>query len=332
MIEILKEIIDIDSPSGYTDNVVDHIISMLPDNFIKEKTNKGALFVSSVKEPECVITAHIDTLGAMVSGINDDGTLRATQIGGWPVNSFEGEYCTVLTSNSKKHRGTFLLNNPAAHVNREVGSTARKMEKMHIRIDLKTSSVSDTRKAGIDIGDFIFFDPRFEYTSSGFIKSRFMDDKAGAAVMIDILLNHSSAIAGKPVGFFFSNFEEVGHGARAGIPPTVKEMLVIDMGVVGNNVEGKEHSVSICAKDSSGPYDYTITNKLTALAKDNKLNYKRDVFPYYGSDGSAALMAGYNLRIGLIGPGVSASHGVERTHIDGLKNTEKLVLSYIDSL
>ena len=279
--------------------------------------------------PRLILSAHIDTLGGMVSKIKADGSLEITQLGGWPPNSFEGEYVTILTSCGTTFRGTFLLNDPAAHVNRDVGKTERVMGKMHIRLDLDSDSQEATQKAGLAIGDFVFFDPRFEATETGFVKSRFMDDKACAGIFLDILLNHGVEIGDRSIAFYFSNYEEVGHGASGGLPESIEEMLVADMGVIGESVAGKETAVSICAKDSSGPYDLQIRSQLVKLAEENGIPYVVDIFPYYGSDGSAALRAGYDIRVALIGPGVNASHGVERTHEKGIKATKDLILAYI---
>jgi len=329
----IEELVAIPSPSGYTTNIISLIKEVLEEaGYSPLVTNKGALLVSLSPEPLLVVSAHIDTLGGMVKRIKDDGTLEITEIGGYPLNSFEGEYLTVRTQKDVDFRGTFLLNNPAAHVNREVGKAERKLENMHIRLDAEVRSREDVEKLGISVGDFVFFDPRFEYTETGFVKSRFMDDKACAGIFMDILLNHYEEIDGRDVAFYFSNYEEVGHGAAAGLPPSAKEMLVADMGVVGEGVAGDEFSVSICAKDSTGPYDYEMRRKLVELAEENEIPYRVDVFPYYGSDGSAALRAGQDLRVGLIGPGVSASHGVERTHEKGIMATEQLILAYIKTL
>ncbi len=332
-VEQIKSLVAVPSPSGYTAHVISYVKGVLEKaGYEPQITNKGALLVPLAEDPVLIVSAHVDTLGGMVSRIKDDGTLEITEIGGYPPNSFEGEYVTVRTSEGRDFRGTFLLNNPAAHVNREVSKAERKLDNMHIRLDAEVKSREETEKLGISVGDFVFFDPRFEYTDTGFVKSRFMDDKACAGIFMDILLNHADEIRNRPVAFYFSNYEEVGHGAAAGLPESAKEMLVADMGVVGDNVAGDEFSVSICAKDSSGPYDYDMRRKLTELAKKNGIPYKIDVFPYYGSDGSAALRAGHNIRVGLIGPGVSASHGVERTHEKGIKATEDLILEYIKTL
>ncbi len=329
-IDLIKKLVDIPSPSGYTSNIMEYISDLIPSNrYQVTRTNKGAMIICTQANPELLISVHVDTLGGMVKFLNDDGTLEITQIGGWPPNSFEGEYVSILTQNYQIYRGTFLINNPAAHVNRDVSKTERKMEKMHIRVDAITDSKKKTKKLGIEIGDLIFFDPRFENTDTGFVKSRFMDDKACSGIVLDIILNHFNDIKDKPVGFFFSNYEEVGHGGSAGIPSSVKQLLVADMGVVGDKVEGRETAVSICAKDSNGPYDYSMRCELVKLARKNKLPYLVDIFPYYGSDGGAALAAGMDLQVALIGPGVSSSHGVECTHIKGINATKDLILAYI---
>ncbi|MBZ0201394.1 MAG: M42 family metallopeptidase [Ignavibacteria bacterium] len=332
LVQTLEQILKINSPTGYTVEIIEHIKNLLSGlNVSIKKTNKGALLVSFSENPELVITGHIDTLGAMVKEINDNGTIGITRLGGLELNSFEGEYVTIRNFAGKHFRGTFLLNNPASHVNKKINETKRSTENMSIRLDELVRNEADVRKLGICVGDFVFYDTRFEYTASGFVKSRFLDDKACAAIMIELIKEMASGGTNKKVAFFFSNYEEVGHGSCAGIPASAKELLVLDMAVIGEGCEGKEDKVSICIKDSSGPYDYDVTNKLRELAIKNKINFVTDIYPYYGSDGSAALAAGYDVRVGLIGPGVSASHGVERTHIKGLEETYKLTKLYIEN-
>lgn len=333
VVSTLKEILSIHSPTGYTIEVINHIESLFKDDSKLKitKTNKGSLLVSFTESPELVVTGHIDTLGAMVKEVNGDGTLAITELGSYPLNSFEGEYVTVRNSKGKLFRGTFLLNNPADHVNRKVRTDKRDLDNMSVRLDALVKDDVDTRKLGIEVGDFIFYDTRFETTDTGFVKSRFLDDKACAAVMIELIKEYAAKGKEKNVGFYFSNYEEVGHGSSIGIPSSTKELLVLDMAVVGDGCTGSEDAVSICVKDSSGPYDFTVREKLRKLAEKNKLNYVIDIYPYYGSDGSAALRSGYDVRVGLIGPGVSASHGVERTHEKGLEATYKLTKAYIEN-
>ena len=329
VIKILKEILGIPSPTGYTKEVMAYIAGLLNENGVKTYfTNKGALLAGNHPEPELVIAAHVDTLGAMVKGILPDGHLSFTRVGGLHLPAFEGEYCTVITRSDKRYRGTLLLRNPSVHVNREAGKKERKEENMYIRLDELVEKKEDTEKLGIRPGDFIAFDPKFEYTN-GFVKAHFLDDKASVAVMMDLMLDLADELEKLPVAFFFSPYEEVGHGGSAGYPPGMKELLVVDMGVVGEGVAGKETAVSIAAKDSSGPYDYEMTTKLIELAEERNIPHVVDVFPYYGSDGSAALRAGWDVRVALIGQGVHASHGMERTHIKGILATKELIKAYI---
>ncbi len=332
IVSTLEKILKINSPTGYTIEVISYVENLFKDSkLILHKTNKGSLLVSFVKNPELVISGHIDTLGAMVKEIKSDGTLAISKIGGLELTSFEGEYVTIRNFRGETYRGTFLLNNPASHVNKEINATKRDLTNMSIRLDELVKNEADVKKLGINAGDFIFYDTRFEHTKSGFVKSRFLDDKACAAVMIELIKELSSNGFKKKVGFYFSNYEEVGHGACVGIPDSAVELLVLDMAVIGEGCSGKEDAVSICVKDSSGPYDFTVTEKLRKLAIDNKINFVTDIYPYYGSDGSAALAAGYDVRVGLIGPGVSASHGVERTHDKALEETYKLTKLYIEN-
>lgn len=328
----IKNLIEIPSPTGFTDEIIEFIhkeLSKLDYHFTK--THKGSLIVSTVAEPELMIMGHIDTLGGMVSEITDKGTLRVSQLGGYPPNSFEGEYVTVHTMSGENFRGTFLVDNPAAHVNKDVKATERIMANMHIRLDALVKNKKDVQDLGISVGDFIVYDPRMELTETGFLKSRFIDDKACSGIMLDILLKEHDKLKKTKVGFYFSNYEEVGNGCPAGVPDSVKDVLIADMGVVGDGVAGEETKVSICAKDTAGPYDLQLRKKLETLAKENKIAYTIDVFPYYSSDGTALLRAGRDVRVALIGPGVSASHGVERTHLEGIEATRKLIISFIHS-
>lgn len=331
LVSILRELSEIYSPTGFTAKVLEYVAKIAKSAGIKcHYTNKGALIVGNHPSPELAVAGHIDTLGLMVKEIRGDGNLNFTRLGGPILQAFEGRTVRVFTEKGKIVSGTLILNNPAAHVNNKASEALRNDQTMHIRLDAEVSNVQETEKLGIQVGDFVAFDSGFEYTDTGFIKSHFLDDKAGCAAIIDTFLTiGGKALSRIPVMFFFSNYEEVGHGACAGIPDSVKELLVVDMGVVGEGVTGNEQSVSICVKDSSGPYDYQMRLHLTELARKAKLPYKLDVFPFYGSDGSAALRAGYDLRVGLIGPGVSASHGNERTHVKGLKATRDLILAYL---
>lgn len=326
----LRELVAIDSPSGYTEKAARYVFDYLKDlGWEPEFTNKGAVRCALGEKPELAIAAHIDTLGGVVSHIKTDGTLALSKVGGPSLHAYEGSYCRVYTMEGRMYTGTLLLNNPAVHVNREESSSKRTEANMHIRLDEQVESEADTRKLGIDIGDFICFETHYEELPSGFVKSKFMDNKAGCMVLMELARKLKETGETFPAEIFFSNYEEVGHGGTVGYSESIVEMLVIDMGVVGSNRSGKETKCSICAKDSSGPYDFAFRSKLVELARQNNIPHAVDVYPYYGSDGSAALRAGNDFRVALIGPGVSASHGVERTHVDGIRATVNLCLAYL---
>jgi putative aminopeptidase FrvX len=248
------------------------------------------------ENPTLAIAAHVDTLGAIVSGIKKDGTLNFSPLGGLLLTSAEGEYVNIITLKGKVYTGTLLFDNPSAHANKDRETTHRSTYNMHIRIDEEVYSKEDVTKLGIAVGDIIAFEPRYREYDNGFIKSRFMDNKAGCFVLFEIARYCKENNLTPAVELFFSNYEEVGHGGTVGYSDTVSELLVIDMGVLGDACEGNEVRCSICVKDSSGPYDYTFRKKLVELAEVNHIPFAMDVYPYYGSDGSAALRAGERLQ------------------------------------
>lgn len=329
----LKELVAINSPSGYTKNAENYCFTLLENmGWHPEKTNKNAVKCRLGEKPKLAIAAHLDTLGAIVTGFNSNGTIATSLIGSVSLNQAEGEYVTIYTLEGKTYTGTYLLNNPAKHANKNLGTTTRSIENMHIRLDAEVNNAEDIKKLGIRIGDIICLDTRYQELESGYIKSRFMDNKAGCFVLFELarILKEQNKTA--PVELFFSNYEEVGHGGTCGYADSIEELLVIDMGVIGDDCSGKETKCSICAKDSTGPYDYEMRKKLCLLAEKNNIPHQIDVYPFYGSDGSAALRAGNDFRVALIGPGVSASHGVERGHKKGIQATIDLCLAYINQL
>jgi len=329
----LQELIAIDSPSGYTDNASKYIFNLLTSyGYSPEYTNKGAVKCTLGKNPKVAIAAHVDTLGAIVSGIKADGTLSFSLLGGLSLTGAEGEYVKIITHSGKTFTGTILINNPSVHANNEKEKTQRNIKSMHIRVDEEVYSKEDVEELGIGVGDIICVDVKYQELESGYIKSRFLDNKAGCYVLFELAKRLKEQGKEVPVEIFFSNYEEVGHGGTVGYSDSIEELLVIDMGVLGDDCEGNEVSCSICAKDSSGPYDYEFRKRLVDLAQQNEIPYKVDVYPFYGSDGSAALRAGNDFRVGLIGMGVAASHGTERTHIKGVEATIDLCLAYVNDL
>jgi len=201
---------------------------------------------------------------------------------------------------------------------------------MEIRIDENVKCKEDVEKLGISVGDFIFIDTKTIITESGFVKSRFIDDKGSVACLISLLelMKRENIVPKYTTKILISAYEEVGHGASY-IPADITEMIAVDMGCIGSDLSCSEYDVSICAKDSGGPYDYHMTTDLIHLAKENNINFAVDIYPMYGSDVVAALRGGNNIRGALIGPGVHASHGMERTHYTALENTIKLLYLYL---
>lgn len=334
--DILYKLLNIPSPSGNTAKAIDFVENEFNSLGIKTyRTNKGALIGTidgKNSDEEITLSGHVDTLGGMVKEIKSNGRLKITQIGGYPWNSIEGEYCTIESSDGNLYTGTILTTKASTHVHGdETSDIKRNEDSIEIRIDEKVKNNEDIEKLGLSVGDYVFFDARAEITKSGFIKSRHLDDKAGVASILGIAkyLVDNNIVPNYTTNFFISNYEEVGHGASAAIPEKTTEFIAIDMAAPGEGQTSDEYSVTICAKDSTGPYDLELKKHLTKLAKDNNLDYKVDIYPYYGSDGSAALRAGHDFRVGLIGPGVDASHSFERTHSDALENTIKLGILYL---
>jgi putative aminopeptidase FrvX len=269
----------------------------------------------------------------MVKEIKSDGRLKLAALGGYTWQSIEGEYCTIETARGKTYTGTVLAHKTAVHTysREELEKLKHTDDDVEVRLDERTVSDQETQQLGIEVGDFCSFDPRVTVTDSGFIKSRHLDDKAGVAIMLATAkaLIDARQPPAQTTYFYISPYEEVGHGASSGIPAEVKELLVIDMGAMGDGQNSDEYTVSICAKDSSGPYDLEMRCTLVDLSRAHEIPYKVDIYPHYGSDGSAALRAGADVVVGLIGPGVDASHAYERTHRDALLNTARLAIAYL---
>ncbi|MGG0657092.1 M42 family metallopeptidase [Rummeliibacillus pycnus] len=336
-VELLKKLANVASPSGYTMDIMKFMSGILRELGVQFKqTNKGALIATipgENNERHRLLTAHVDTLGAMVKDIKSSGRLKLSMVGGFNWNAVEGEYCTIHTASGKKVRGTILMHETSVHVYKGAGDLPRNDEHIEVRVDEKVLNANDTRAIGIEVGDFVSFDPRFEVTETGFVKSRHLDDKASTALLLQLLKTLTTEKIKLPytTHFYISNNEEIGYGGNASIPDEVVEYIAVDMGAIGDGQASDEYTVSICAKDSSGPYHYELTQQLVSLAKANKIDYKLDIYPYYGSDASAAIRAGYDVRHALFGAGIESSHAYERTHVDSLRNTAALLLAYVTS-
>lgn len=329
-----KKLLLTDSPSGFCYDIMEIIGSWAKEmGYDFETTVKGCGVITVPgKSSEKVIglSAHVDTLGAMVRSISSSGTLKFALIGGPIVPTLDAEYCKVRTRDGRIYNGTFLSTSPAIHVYEDAKTKARDPKNMEVRLDEVVKSKEEVEALGICPGDFIFIDPKTTVTESGFLKSRFIDDKASVACLMNLLhiLSSEKIVPTYTTKVFISVYEEVGHGSSY-IPADITEMIAVDMGCIGEDLSCTEFDVSICAKDSGGPYDYNMTTDLINLAKANEVKYAVDIYPFYGSDVGAALHGGNNIKGALIGPGVHASHGMERTHYTALEGTIRLLHAYL---
>jgi aminopeptidase len=337
-VDFLIELLNTPSPTGYYVEAVTFVEKAFQalkiPSLTLTQTKKGALLAHWPGEAHDAprgITGHVDTLGLMVKEIKSSGRLKAVMLGGYAWNAVENEGVTIRTFDNRRYRGTVLLSNPSTHVNADLQTTQRKNDNMEIRLDVQTQSAAETRALGIEVGDFVFLDPRVEVTDTGFIRSRHLDDKAGVAAIYGALgaLQKTKQRPAQDTTVLIANYEEVGHGGSADWPNDLAELLTIDMGALGDGQNSDEFSVSICVKDSSGPYHFLMTNKLRRLAMQHDIPHKMDIYPFYGSDGSAYWRAGGSARVALIGPGIDASHGYERTYKDSIKHSAHLIARYM---
>ncbi|MBC7878101.1 MAG: M42 family metallopeptidase [Anaerolineales bacterium] len=334
--DFLVDLLNIPSPTGFAEPAIKFVEEELSKykQLKLSRTRKGGLVAKWEVEsglPPVALTAHADTLGAVVKEIKSSGRLRLSKIGGvqWPSVETEGVW--IFTSKGEKIRGSILIDNASGHIFGAVGAeTLRSDEHMEVRLDARTTSEKETRELGINIGDCVAFDPRVEVTN-GFIRSRFMDDKACVANIIAAIKSMAESGQGptRTVYFLISNYEEVGHGAASGIPSDVAELITVDMAVVGHGQESDEFHATLCIKDSGGPYHESLNKKMRALAEKHNIPYKTDVYPFYSSDGEAFWRAGGDVTLSLIGPGIDASHNYERAHMDGLNATTNWIMAYL---
>ncbi|GAB4495811.1 MAG: M42 family metallopeptidase [Anaerolineales bacterium] len=336
MLNFLTRLLNIPSPTGFTDAAIDFCAAefgALP-NLTMQRTRKGALLIrwqGRSDDAPRALTAHVDTLGAMVKEIKSNGRLKLTRLGGFVWNTAEGEGCTVFCNAGAPLRGSILLNKASGHVyGADVNDTKRSDDTMEVRLDARTLSAADTAALGVRVGDFVAFDPRVEITN-GFVRSRHLDDKACVANLWSAVqaLNAAGLQPAQTTYLLISNYEEVGHGAASGIPAEVTELVTVDMAAVGDGQASDEFHVTLCIKDSGGPYHYGLNQKLRALAEQHGIAYVTDIYPFYGSDGEAFWRAGGDVAVALIGPGVDASHNYERTHTEALLATTQWIMAYV---
>ena len=326
----LKALTAIPSPTGFTKHATNYLAETLTAMGLSpEVSNKGNVLVCLGGEGNpLVLASHVDTLGAMVRAIKDNGRLRPTTLGGHQWRTADGENCTVHTRDGRTYTGVVLNTEPSAHVADEKVEQVEK--NMEVLLDENVGTADETRALGIQNGDIIAMDPRTTVTPSGYIKSRFLDDKLSASILLG--LARAAAVGevslARKVSLLFTVYEEVGHGGSF-VPADTRDMISVDMGCVGADLACTEREVSICAKDSGGPYNYDLVSELAGIAAELELGYAIDVYPHYGSDVEATLTAGYDIRHGLVGPGVYASHNYERSHTGGVRNTYELLRAYV---
>lgn len=338
ILKITEELIGIDSPGGFTTDAVKRAVEEFEALGCKATvTNKGGIVAEIGGEDEndaLLIEAHLDTLGAVVSEIKGSGRLKIAPIGGVVPANVETENVRVHTMFDGIYEGTYQQSNASVHVNGEIRTQARTFDSMEIVLDELVSSKDDVKALGISVGDIVTFDPRFKVTEKGYIKSRYLDDKLSVGIIFGFIkyLRDNGITPKRKLYVHLTVYEEVGHGGSASVPAGVTEGLSVDMGCVGNGIECTERDVSICAKDAGGPYNHDVVKALVACAKRLLLSYAVDVYPHYGSDVEATLRGGNDIKHGLIGPGVYASHGYERSHVDAVENTLKLMLAYVGAM
>lgn len=335
MMDQAQALLAIDSPSGYGREVTDYLLKELSTLGVDaHRTVKGGVIADlggKAADDGILLEAHCDTLGAMVARIKPNGRLQMTNIGGMKPANAEAENVRIITKAGGIYEGTCQLVDASVHVNGDYDKTERSWETVEILIDEPVKTEEDVKKLGIMPGDYVCFEPRTRVTASGYIKSRFLDDKLSAAILLGYAkyLKEEHVVLERRVYEHFTIYEEVGHGGSASVPEGVTEAWSVDMGCVGDGLQCTEHEVSICAKDSGGPYNYDVVCRMVELAKAEGLGFAVDVYPHYGSDVEATLRAGHDIRHGLIGPGVYASHGYERSHRDGVENTFRLIRAYL---
>ncbi len=325
----------IDSPTGFTGKAAAWVKAAFESlGFAAHITNKGGVIADLGgvdNENGLLLAAHTDTLGAMVCAIKGNGRLKMTSLGSNP-NNVETENVRVYTRDGRVYEGTCQLCNPSIHVNGSYSDTKRSWDTVEIVLDECVESAKDVKELGIEVGDMVCFDPRTRRTASGYLKSRYLDDKLSVGILLGFAkyLSDNKLVPARRTWVHVTVYEEVGHGGSASLPEGITEGIAVDMGCVGEGLQCTERQVSICAKDSGGPYSYEVVGKLIDAAKKTEADYAVDVYPFYGSDMGATLRAGADIRHGLIGSGVFASHGYERSHIDGVYNTLKVICGYLD--
>ncbi len=334
LIETMKELIETPSPVGYYEKMkplIEKIAARLGYSVTYDNRNTAYITVEGEDTSKTVcVSAHADTLGFMVRGINPDGTLCLRALGGVNYVNVEGENVTVHTRGGKTYTGILICDHHSVHAYDDAKTMPRNENTEFVLLDENVKSADGTRALGIRNGDYVSIDPRFCVTESGYIKSRFIDDKAAMACSFEVL-KYLAQNGVKPkynTVFAFSFYEEIGLGGTY-VPPEISEYVALDVAILGPGADGSEQAVTVFAKDGTTPYDYDLTNRLINMAERAGCDYAVDVFHLYGSDASQAFKSSNNVRFAAFGMGTHSTHGVERTHIRGIENTVRLLAAYV---
>lgn len=333
----LKKALSIPSPTSYTDTIVHFVSSELASFGLSvELTRRGAIRAvrpGGTPRGARALVSHVDTLGAQVKFLKDNGRLSVVPIGFWSARFAEGARCTVFTEKGG-YRGTILPLKASGHTfNEEIDRLPIGWEHVELRVDARVRNAADLARHGFEVGDIIAIDPQPEFLDNGFIVSRHLDNKAGVAVMLAALKALTDTGAETPVDthWLFTISEEVGVGASSVLTPDVASLVAIDNGTTAPGQNSDEFGVTISTADQTGPFDFHLTKKLTELCRTNEIRYQKDVFRYYRSDSASAVVAGADVRTALITFGIDASHGYERIHIHALRSLAELVTAYVQS-
>ena len=340
VVDVMVRLLTIPSPSGRTDHVMQLVgeeIAALGMPF--DLTRRGVLRAELMGEdgdaPDRAIIVHADTIGCMVKRLKDNGRLEVVPIGTHNARFAEGARVTIFVEDLERTRsGTILPLKASGHRwGDEVDTQAAGWECVEVRVDEVVDSAEDLAALGFNVGDFVAFDASPVITPAGYVNSRHLDDKAGIAAALGAfkaLIDHDVVL---PVNahLLVTIAEEVGLGASHGLDADVAEMVSIDISVVAPDQASTEHTVNVAAQDSSGPFDYHLVHRLAGLCRHHGIDHRRDVYGYYRSDAASALEAGAETRAALIGFGIDASHGYERTHLDGIRRVAELIAVYLQT-
>ena len=333
IIDCFKELVEVPSPVGYDlqlKPVLERYAAQIGCAITYDRRGTPYIEMEGEDNSKTVLLgAHADTLGLMVRHIEADGKIRVRALGGINFSNIESSTVTVYTRDGRSYTGLVVCNSHSVHVFLDARTLPRNDETMFILLDEDVHSKEEVQALGIQNGDIIHIDPECEFTEKGYLKSRFIDDKAAVAcafAMVKYLKENDLKPKYRTLLAFPYN-EEIGHGGRY-VPEEVSEYIAVDIGLIGPQHAGDERKVSICAKDKNGPYDYDLINRLIDYAKKAEVDYVLDVFLNYSTDGNAAVRGGNNLKAADFGMACWCSHGRERTHIDGLTGTTQLMLAY----